>query len=57
MFDMTRHAKSTLRSAAVGLVTGGLTFLAVNKLTCDHKVKRKTAAKAFKVLGNFMDSV
>lgn len=54
---MTRQAKSTLRSAAVGLVTGGLTFLAVNKLTCDHKVKRKTAAKAFKVLGNFMDSV
>ncbi len=52
---MSKHTKCTLKSAAAGIITGGLTFLAVNRLSNTQKVGRRTAAKAFKVLGNFMD--
>lgn len=54
---MSRGVKCCIESAAAGLITGGITFFAVSRLNNNHRVRRKTAAKAFKVLGNFMDSM
>lgn len=54
---MTRGVKCCIESAAAGIITGGITFFAVSRLTNNHKVRRRTAAKAFKVLGNFMDAL
>lgn len=54
---MSRETQSYIKSAAAGVVTGGLAFLAVKSLTNNRRFRRKTAAKAFKVLGSFMDAI
>ena len=53
---MTREAQRYVKSAAAGVITGGLAFMAVKSLS-SRRFKRHTAAKAFKVLGSFMDSI
>ncbi len=54
---MTHEAKCYVKSAAAGAVTGGLAFLAVKRLTSSRRLRRKTAAKAAKLIGTFMDSL
>ncbi|MDE6728878.1 MAG: hypothetical protein K2J80_13230 [Oscillospiraceae bacterium] len=54
---MSREAQSYIKGAAAGVITGGLTFLAVRSMSNNRRFKRKATAKAFKVLGNFMDSL
>lgn len=54
---MSRQTQSYIKSAAAGIITGGLAFMAVKSLTDNHRFKRKSAAKAFKVLGSFMDAI
>lgn len=55
--SMTREAQRYVKGAAAGVITGGLTFLAVKSLSGRKRMKRRTAAKALKVLGSFMDSI
>lgn len=57
MIFMTREQERYIKSAAAGAVTGGLAFLAVRSLTSNRRLRRKTTAKAMKLLGNFMDSL
>ncbi|MBD5111267.1 MAG: hypothetical protein HDT42_01835 [Ruminococcaceae bacterium] len=54
---MTRETQRYVKSAAAGVITGGLTFMAVKSLSGRRRMKRRTAAKALKVLGSFMDSI
>lgn len=54
---MSREIQSYIKSAAAGVITGGLAFMAVKSITNNRRFKRKSAAKAFKVLGSFMDAI
>ena len=54
---MSREAQSYVKGATAAVITGGLAFLAVKTLSNNRRFKRKAAAKAFKTLGNFMDSL
>lgn len=54
---MSRQAQSYIKGAAAGVITGGLTFLAVKSLTGNHRLKRKATAKAFKAIGNIMEQL
>lgn len=54
---MSRKTESYIKSAAVGLVTGGLTFWAVRSLTSNKRMRRKAAAKAVRMVGSIMDSL
>ncbi len=54
---MSRQTQSYIKSAAAGVITGGLAFMAVKTLTNNRRFRRKSAAKAIKLLGNFMDSI
>lgn len=54
---MSRETQSVMKGAAAAVVTGGIAFLAVKSLSNNRRFKRKATAKAFKVLGNFMDSL
>lgn len=53
---MTRDASSIMKGAAAGIVTGGLTFLAVKSLSGSARARRKATAKAAKIIGNIMDT-
>jgi len=53
---MSKQTQSYIKSAAAGVITGGLAFMAVKSLT-NNRRKRKSAGKAFKVLGSFMDAI
>lgn len=57
MKPMSREVQSVMKGAAAAVVTGGIAFLAVKSLSNNRRFKRKATAKAFKVLGNFMDSL
>ena len=54
---MTRETSSVMKGAAAGIVAGGLTFMAVKTFTGNRRLRRKTAAKAVKVIGSFMDMI
>lgn len=54
---MSKEAQSYIKSAAAGVITGGLAFMAVKSLTRSRRFRRKSTAKAFKVLGSFMDAI
>ena len=54
---MTRETSSVMKGAAAGIVAGGLTFMAVKSLSGSRRLRRKTAAKAVKVIGSFMDTL
>ncbi len=53
---MTRETSSIMKGAAAGIVTGGLAFMAVKTFSGNRRFRRKTAAKAAKLIGNMMDS-
>lgn len=53
---MTRETSSLMKGAAAGVVTGGLAFMAVKSLSGSRRMRRKTAAKAAKLIGNLMDT-
>lgn len=55
--SMSKEAQGYIKGAAAAVVTGGIAFLAVKSLSNNRRFKRKATAKAFKVLGNFMDSL
>ena len=57
IFSITKDMQSSLKGAAAGVVTGGLAFLAVKTLTSNARARRRTAAKAMKLLGSFMDAM
>ncbi len=57
MISMTRDTSSIFKGAAAGIITGGLTFMAVKSFSGNRRLRRKTAAKAVKVIGSFMDSL
>lgn len=46
-----------MKGAAAGIITGGLAFMAVKTLSSDRRFRRKTAAKAAKLIGSLMDSI
>lgn len=52
---MTRQTTGIIKGAAAGLAVGGATFVAVKYLTDSRRARRKTAAKAAKIIGSFMD--
>ena len=54
---MTRETQRYVKSAAAGIITGGLAFMAARSLSGRRRLKRRTAAKALKVLGSYMDSI
>ena len=54
---MTRETSSVVKGAAAGIVAGGLTFMAVKSLSGSRRMRRKTAAKAVKMVGSFMDMI
>ena len=54
---MSNNTGRYLKSAAAGVVGGGLAFWAVRSLTSKRRLRRKTTAKAMKLIGNFMDSL
>ncbi|MDE7230970.1 MAG: hypothetical protein K2N56_10870 [Oscillospiraceae bacterium] len=54
---MTRDTSSIFKGAAAGIITGGLTFMAVKSFSGNRRLRRKTAAKAVKVIGSFMDAL
>ncbi len=54
---MSKQAQGLAAGAAAAVVTGGLAFLAARSLSKNRRFKRRATAKAFKVLGNFMDSL
>lgn len=54
---MSKQAQSYIKGAAAGVITGGLTFLAVKSLTGNRHLKRKATAKAFKAIGAMMDNI
>lgn len=57
MISVTRETSSVMKGAAAGIITGGLTFLAVKSFSGNRRLRRKTAAKAVKVIGSFMDTL
>lgn len=52
---MSRQASSVIKSAAAGIAVGGATFAAVKYFSDNRRLRRKTAAKAAKLIGSFMD--
>ena len=54
---MSREAQTYIKGATAAVITGGLAYLAVRSLDKNRRFKRKATAKAFKVLGTFMDSL
>lgn len=54
---MSKEAQSYVKGATAAVITGGIAFLAVKSLSNNRRFKRKATAKAFKVLGSFMDSL
>ena len=54
---MSREAQTYIKGATAAVITGGLAYLAVRSLDRNRRFKRKATAKAFKVLGSFMDSL
>lgn len=55
LIRVTRETSSVMKGAAAGIVAGGLTFMAVKSLSGSRRLRRKTAAKAVKAIGGFMD--
>lgn len=53
---MSRQCESYIKSAAAGLIAGGLAFMAVKAVSGRKSFKRMTAAKAFKMIGAMMDA-
>ncbi len=53
---MSRQVESYVKSSAAGLIAGGLAFLAVRSLSRHHSFKKRSAAKALKMLGAMMDT-
>ena len=53
---MSRQTESYIKSAAAGLIAGGLAFLAVRAVSGRRSFKRMTAAKAFKMIGTMLDA-
>lgn len=54
---MDRKTMVYLKSAAVGAAVGGVAFCAVRSLTSKKRMRRKTVAKAMRVVGGIMDSL
>lgn len=54
---MTRKQYCLIRSAAAGIVTGVLAFLAVRSLCPRRSFRRMSAAKAFRMIGTLMDAL
>lgn len=54
---MSRQSQSYIKGAAAEVITGGLAFMAVKTLTSSRRSKRHSAAKALKIIGNFMDTM
>ncbi len=54
---MTRQTSSVIKGAAAGVIAGGAAFVAVRMFTGGRNRAGKTAAKAMKMLGNFMDTM
>ena len=52
---MSRQTSSIIKSTAAGIAVGGATFAAVKYFSDNRRLRRKTAAKAAKLIGNFMD--
>lgn len=57
MINVTRETSSVVKGAAAGIIAGGLTFMAVKSFSGSRRMRRKTAAKAVKVIGSFMDAL
>ena len=53
--SMARQASGIIKGAAAGLAVGGATFAAVKYFSDNRRIRRKTAAKAAKLIGSFMD--
>lgn len=53
--NMSRQTSGILKGAAAGLAVGGATFAAVRFFSDNRRIRRKTAAKAAKMIGSFMD--
>ncbi len=54
---MSVKTQSYIRSAAIGAAAGGLAFWAARSLTSSKRIRRKTMAKAVKMVGSLMDSL
>lgn len=54
---MSNKAQSYIKSAAIGAAAGGLAFWAARSLTSNKRMRRKTMAKAVKMVGSMMDSL
>ncbi len=54
---MTRQASSVVKGAAAGIIVGSAAFVAVKTITGGRNRTGKTAAKAMKAIGSFMDSM
>lgn len=52
---MSRPSSGIIKGAAAGLAVGTATFAAVRYLSDNRRLRRKTAAKAAKIIGTFMD--
>lgn len=52
---MARQASGIIKGAAAGLAVGGATFAVVKYFSDNRRIRRKTAAKAAKLIGSFMD--
>lgn len=54
---MTRKQSCLIRSAAAGVITGALAFLAVRSLCPRRSFRKMSAAKAFKMIGSLMEAI
>lgn len=54
---MTRQTSSMIKGAAAGFIAGSAAFVAVKMFSGGKSHTRKTAAKAVKVIGDFMDAM
>ncbi len=54
---MSNKTQSYIKSAAIGAAAGGLAFWAARSLTSNKRMRRKTMAKAVKMVGSMMDSL
>ncbi|MCH5207929.1 MAG: hypothetical protein J1F04_03505 [Oscillospiraceae bacterium] len=52
---MSNRASGIIKGAAAGIAVGGATFAAVRYFSDNRRIRRKTAAKAAKIIGTFMD--
>ena len=54
---MSRQTSGIIKGAAAGIAVGGATFAAVKYFSDNRRFRRKTAAKAAKIIGTFMDMI